>query len=249
MTAKVGPPRGGPQRPQGGHAGHPGGGRRPPAAPAGPAGIGCAAPRGGPMGFVSRGFRGRRRSEGPPGRVPPGQYLVDDFPVLSAGPTPDVVPRRLGLHHHRRDRRAADVDLGGAPGAPPRGDHARHPLRHQVVEARHGLGGRVGGRPARRRRDRRRVRAGPLLRRLHHQPAARGPHRRQGLGRLRLRRRAARAGARRPGAPAGPPPLLLEERQVGARPRPAPTDAPGFWERYGYHNYGDPWLEQRYAGD
>jgi DMSO/TMAO reductase YedYZ molybdopterin-dependent catalytic subunit len=23
----------------------------------------------------------------------------------------------------------------------------------------------------------------------------------------------------------------------------------GFWEGYGYHNYGDPWLEQRYAGD
>ena len=27
------------------------------------------------------------------------------------------------------------------------------------------------------------------------------------------------------------------------------TDRPGFWENYGYHNYGDPWLEQRYAGD
>ncbi|MGQ0849984.1 MAG: sulfite oxidase-like oxidoreductase [Actinomycetota bacterium] len=26
-------------------------------------------------------------------------------------------------------------------------------------------------------------------------------------------------------------------------------DTPGFWERYGYHNRGDPWLEQRYAGD
>jgi DMSO/TMAO reductase YedYZ molybdopterin-dependent catalytic subunit len=26
-------------------------------------------------------------------------------------------------------------------------------------------------------------------------------------------------------------------------------DAPGFWETYGYHNYGDPWKEQRYAGD
>jgi len=38
--------------------------------------------------FVSRGFRGKRRDEGPSGRVPPGQYLVDDFPVLSAGPTP-----------------------------------------------------------------------------------------------------------------------------------------------------------------
>jgi DMSO/TMAO reductase YedYZ molybdopterin-dependent catalytic subunit len=26
-------------------------------------------------------------------------------------------------------------------------------------------------------------------------------------------------------------------------------DQPGFWEGYGYHNYGDPWKEQRYAGD
>jgi DMSO/TMAO reductase YedYZ molybdopterin-dependent catalytic subunit len=26
-------------------------------------------------------------------------------------------------------------------------------------------------------------------------------------------------------------------------------DEPGFWEGYGYHNYGDPWQEQRYQGD
>jgi DMSO/TMAO reductase YedYZ molybdopterin-dependent catalytic subunit len=26
-------------------------------------------------------------------------------------------------------------------------------------------------------------------------------------------------------------------------------DEPGFWESLGYHNYGDPWLEQRYWGD
>ena len=26
-------------------------------------------------------------------------------------------------------------------------------------------------------------------------------------------------------------------------------DRPGFWEGYGYHNHGDPWLEQRYQGD
>jgi DMSO/TMAO reductase YedYZ molybdopterin-dependent catalytic subunit len=37
--------------------------------------------------IISRGFRGRRR-EGPVDRVPPGQYVTDDFPVLSAGPTP-----------------------------------------------------------------------------------------------------------------------------------------------------------------
>jgi DMSO/TMAO reductase YedYZ molybdopterin-dependent catalytic subunit len=24
---------------------------------------------------------------------------------------------------------------------------------------------------------------------------------------------------------------------------------PGFWENYGYHMYGDPWRQQRYAGD
>jgi DMSO/TMAO reductase YedYZ molybdopterin-dependent catalytic subunit len=26
-------------------------------------------------------------------------------------------------------------------------------------------------------------------------------------------------------------------------------DQPGFWETFGYHNYGDPWREQRYSGD
>jgi DMSO/TMAO reductase YedYZ molybdopterin-dependent catalytic subunit len=26
-------------------------------------------------------------------------------------------------------------------------------------------------------------------------------------------------------------------------------DEPGFWESVGYHNYGDPWREQRYWGD
>ena len=37
---------------------------------------------------ISRGFHGRRRRDVDPARVPPGQYVVEDFPVLSAGPTP-----------------------------------------------------------------------------------------------------------------------------------------------------------------
>jgi DMSO/TMAO reductase YedYZ molybdopterin-dependent catalytic subunit len=42
------------------------------------------------MPSFSRGFR-RRHPEPPPGAtLPPGQHLVDDFPVLSAGPTPHV---------------------------------------------------------------------------------------------------------------------------------------------------------------
>ncbi len=26
-----------------------------------------------------------------------------------------------------------------------------------------------------------------------------------------------------------------------------PDDKPGFWERYGYHNHGDPWTEERFG--
>jgi DMSO/TMAO reductase YedYZ molybdopterin-dependent catalytic subunit len=42
------------------------------------------------MAPVSRGFLGRRRRDVDPTRVPPGQYVTDDFPVLSAGPTPQI---------------------------------------------------------------------------------------------------------------------------------------------------------------
>ncbi|HEY0260555.1 MAG TPA: sulfite oxidase-like oxidoreductase [Lacisediminihabitans sp.] len=40
------------------------------------------------MAVISRGFGGRRRESVPD--LPPGQYLTQDFPVLSAGPTPDI---------------------------------------------------------------------------------------------------------------------------------------------------------------
>jgi DMSO/TMAO reductase YedYZ molybdopterin-dependent catalytic subunit len=44
--------------------------------------------KGGNLGHVSRGFRGRRAEAREETRLPPGQYLVENFPVLSAGPTP-----------------------------------------------------------------------------------------------------------------------------------------------------------------
>jgi len=37
--------------------------------------------------MITRGFK-NIRPRGDPSRVPPGQYLTQDFPVLSAGPTP-----------------------------------------------------------------------------------------------------------------------------------------------------------------
>jgi DMSO/TMAO reductase YedYZ molybdopterin-dependent catalytic subunit len=39
---------------------------------------------------ISRGFGSRRRDQAPKDRVPPGQYVTTDFPVLSAGPTPKI---------------------------------------------------------------------------------------------------------------------------------------------------------------
>ncbi|WP_457098722.1 sulfite oxidase-like oxidoreductase [Microbacterium sp. P5_E9] len=40
------------------------------------------------MAIFTRGFGARRRESDP--RIPPGQYLTEDFPVLSAGPTPRI---------------------------------------------------------------------------------------------------------------------------------------------------------------
>ena len=40
--------------------------------------------------MATRGFTGRPRTGDAAGRLPPGQYRTEDFPVLSAGPTPRV---------------------------------------------------------------------------------------------------------------------------------------------------------------
>ena len=168
------------------------------------------------MSNVTRGFFGRQRPTEPAGRVPPGQYLTSDFPVLSAGPTPHIELADWNLSVSGEVDSPAAWTWDEMLALPQRRVHRRHPLRHQVVEARHNLARRVGGHAAGRRRHCRRVRDGALLRRLHHQPAADRHAGRQGLGGLHLRRRAARSRARRAGAAGGAAPVLLEERQVGA---------------------------------
>ena len=81
--------------------------------------------------------------------------------------------------------------------------------------------------------------------------AARRHHRRRRDRRLRVR-------AARPIEPihGGPVRLVIPHLYFwksakwvrGARAA-ATDDAPGFWEQNGYHNYGDPFREQRYWGD
>jgi hypothetical protein len=60
-------------------------------------------------------------------------------------------------------------------------------------------------------------------------------------------------GRRRPSAEL--PPASTWSRTSGPVGRTHPQhrlldqDEPGFWESLGYHNYGDPWQEQRFWGD
>jgi DMSO/TMAO reductase YedYZ molybdopterin-dependent catalytic subunit len=49
------------------------------------------------MAIINKGFRRKREAVAPAGRVPPGQYVTMDFPVLSAGPTPRVNVEEWGL--------------------------------------------------------------------------------------------------------------------------------------------------------
>src|SRR6188474_145787 len=60
-------------------------------------------------GFVSRGFVGRRTQADADvaGRLPPGQHLVPDFPVLSAGPTPRIPVERWSFELKGLVRRPA----------------------------------------------------------------------------------------------------------------------------------------------
>ena len=44
-------------------------------------------------------------------------------------------------------------------------------------------------------------------------------------------------------------PYFVGEVRAGDRFELRDDDQPGFWEQLGYHNYGDPWQEQRYSGD
>ena len=95
-----------------------------------------------------------------------------------------------------------------------------------------------------------RVHGGVLLRRLHHQPPARRPHRRQGLGRHRARGRAAAAPARRPGDGFKVPHLYFwKSAKWVAGLRVLDQHEPGFVEQNGYHIRGDPWKEERYWND
>ena len=171
------------------------------------------------MAIVSRGFRSRRRE--PDQRVPPGQYVTDDFPVLSAGPTPRIDTDRWSFelvteHGERvswswRELMALPIDTFTVDihcvtrwsklATRWRGVSLDHLLTGVDTSALYAMVHSYGGYTTN----------VPLGR------SARG----QGLDRVRVRRSTAAGRARGTGPAAHPAPLLLEVGQVGPRAAPA----------------------------
>ena len=203
-------------------------------------------------GFVSRGFRGRRRVEpGDKERLPPSQYAERGFPVLTAGPTPRIDPAEYSFRVEglaRAPRSWSLAELQALPGSTFSGDI------HCVTKWSK-LGTSFGG-----------VSLDVLLDQV--EPLAEASHAvafsyggyttnlpledlRGGVAWLVWEHE----GAPLPPEHGGPVRLLVPHLYLWksakwvAGLRLLDHDLPGFWETLGYHNHGDPWLEQRYSGD
>ncbi|MGH3007721.1 MAG: sulfite oxidase-like oxidoreductase [Gaiellaceae bacterium] len=202
------------------------------------------------MAFVSRGFRGRRRDPAESGRVPPGQYVVDDFPVLSAGPTPhtpleewsfsllstsgDVLRRWTWDEFRALPRETVTTDIHCVTKWSKLGTvWEAVPVERLLDEVEHDAayvtafcdGGYTTNLPLEDVLDGQAWVAyaydGEPLEPEHGGPA-----------RLLV------------------PHLYFWKSAKWVRGlRLMDEDEPGFWEALGYHMYGDPWREQRYWGD
>jgi DMSO/TMAO reductase YedYZ molybdopterin-dependent catalytic subunit len=201
------------------------------------------------MSRVTPGFRGRRRDvNGEQGRLPPGQYLTNDFPVLSAGPTPHTpldewsfsidgacTPKKWSWEEFRAlPSETITVDIHCV---------TRWSKLDTVWEG---------------------VSLDTLLGRADCTGAFVMAHSDGGYttnlpvqDMLGGQAWVAFAYGGQPLQPehGGPARLLVphlyfwKSAKWVRRLLLLDHDVPGFWENYGYHNYGDPWREQRYSGD
>jgi DMSO/TMAO reductase YedYZ molybdopterin-dependent catalytic subunit len=201
------------------------------------------------MSPISRGFTGRRRQGGDPSRVPPGQYVTTDFPVLSAGPTP----------HTPLDEWSFTISgQVGDPVSWPWDEFLALPSETVTVDIHcvtkwSKLDTAWKG-----------VSVDTLLDAVNAEAAYLTAWSDGGyttnLTLEDVTGGKAWVAYEFDGQPleaehGGPARLLVPHLYFWKSAkwvrglRLTPTDEPGFWESYGYHNHGDPWLEQRYQGD
>ena len=202
------------------------------------------------MSPISRGFHGRRSDEeAAPGRVPPGQYVTHDFPVLSAGPTPHVPTGAWTFSI----RQAGDVikswtwhEMRALPAETVTADihcvtrWSKLDTRWEAVSIDTLL-------------DQAGAEAAFVLAFSDGGYSTNLPIEDVTGGRAWL----AFGYDGEPLDPehGGPARLLVPHLYFWKSAKWVrglellDQDEPGFWETYGYHMYGDPWREQRYAGD
>jgi DMSO/TMAO reductase YedYZ molybdopterin-dependent catalytic subunit len=197
---------------------------------------------------ISRGFHGRRE-EADPARLPPGQYETRDFPVLSAGPTPH---RSLDLWQ---------FEIAGAVGAERSWtweEFRALPTETVTVDIHcvtkwSKFGTTWTGVSVDRLLEGVEPRGQFVLAWCDGGYTTNVPLADLTGGRAWV----AYEYAGEPLAPehGGPARLLVPRLYFWKSAKwvrglnVLEHDEQGFWERYGYHNYGDPWKEQRYWGD
>ena len=200
---------------------------------------------------ISRGFRGRR-SDGPTERLPPGQHLVSDFPVLSAGPTPrpNLEDWRFSLYDG--DTALAEwswADFQSLPQTSVKVDI--HCVTSWSKLDTHWQGVTIDTLF-----DAAGLSEAPTSFTMIHSEGDYTTN----IPVEDLIEGKAMVATRYEGDPlepthGGPARLLVphlyfwKSAKWVRRLQFTTRDKPGFWEELGYHMYGDPWREQRYAGD
>ncbi|KQQ43869.1 sulfite oxidase-like oxidoreductase [Nocardioides sp. Leaf307] len=200
---------------------------------------------------VTRGFSGRPR-RGRPDRLPPGQYDTGrDWPVLTAEVAPVVDPARWSLTVDGEVERSTTWswdELRALPGSTYDGDI-------HCVTTWSMLGTSFTGVSV----DALLDAAGPTTSATHVMAhATTGYTTNLPLADLRGGRAWVvweHEGRPLPAEHGGPVRLLVphlyfwKSAKWVTRLELMDRDRPGFWETNGYHDRGDPWLEQRYQGD
>jgi DMSO/TMAO reductase YedYZ molybdopterin-dependent catalytic subunit len=201
--------------------------------------------------FVTRGFVGRRSAPERGKRIPPGQYLTDDFPVLSAGPTPRTALSDWSFRIDGLVKQPAEWTWDEFRALPSRGfvvdiscvtKWTKLDTRWQAVsvdtlleaveldpKAAFVLAYSDGGYTTNI----------PLAESVNDQAFVAFGY----------------DGAPLPAEHGGPARLVVPHLYFWKSAkwvrglRLLERDQPGFWETFGYNNHGDPWLEERYSGD
>ena len=184
-------------------------------------------------------------------RTPPGQYLTEKWPVLHYGGVPRIKLETWSFRIWGEVEQEVDSDLGPVDGAAARATFQNdiHCVTRwsKLDNTWEGIAIARGDEAGRAQAESD-PRAGPQLRRLHDQPAARRvPRRRRACWR---RSTTARNLTPEHGWPLRlvVPKLYFWKSAKWVRGFEFLTrDQAGFWEMFGYHNHGDPWKEERFS--